>query len=158
MPMQKQGFKSGPGKRRFLIGVFMSRNSYWRKKGEDLFEKGDYAGALLAFERALSAAPMDARSICGKAKSLMGIGVATASSSYLQESLLWFDKAISIDPMLHEAWYLKASAMERLGLTEEARLCYDRAFLVSEGLRPEEHHEKYRKDEDKTGYEWLLFV
>ncbi|MFA5221997.1 MAG: DUF3821 domain-containing protein, partial [Methanoregula sp.] len=56
----------------------------------------------------------------------------TASTQYARynESLEYFDNALTIDPGFAEAWYAKGVALHNLKRYDEAILCYDRALAI----------------------------
>jgi tetratricopeptide (TPR) repeat protein len=56
----------------------------------------------------------------------------TASTQYARynESLAYFDQALSIDPGFTAAWYAKGVALHNMNRYDEAVMCYDRALVL----------------------------
>ena len=55
----------------------------------------------------------------------------SAGGIYFEESLVFFDKAMEINPDYYQAWYWKGLALYNLGNYEEALSCYDKSLEIN---------------------------
>jgi tetratricopeptide (TPR) repeat protein len=60
---------------------------------------------------------------------IQGITTSTQYARY-NESLEYFDQALSIDPDFTAAWYAKGVALHNMKQYDEAVICYDRALVL----------------------------
>ena len=60
---------------------------------------------------------------------IKGLTLSTQYARY-NESLEYFDKALTIDPNFTEAWYAKGVAFHNMNRYDEAVICYDRALAI----------------------------
>ncbi|MBV9946028.1 MAG: glycosyltransferase [Myxococcales bacterium] len=98
---------------------------------------GDAAGALRAFDIALSARPGDRAAQLGRAEAMIELGDPTGALTRL-EALL--------DDQAPDAWTLAAIAVRRLGLAEDARLFTRRALsLAGKGFISAHRRERLRE-------------
>lgn len=83
------------------------------KRGMELYNKQDYAGALTAFDRAVQLEPRNPNYLCWQ-------GRAFAALDLHAEALAAFEGAINARPTLHEGHFRKAEALRALGRPKEA--------------------------------------
>ena len=95
------------------------------KQAEELFNQGDYQGAIQYYDKALELDPKNAWAWGGK-------GAALANLGSNKEAINCFDKALEIDPKNALAWGGKGVALANLGRHEEAIKCYDKALEIKE--------------------------
>jgi tetratricopeptide (TPR) repeat protein len=61
---------------------------------------------------------------------LMSKGLDLGNSEKDEKALVYFDKALAIDPQLPVAWVSKAFALSKLGRYDEALPCFDKAIEI----------------------------
>ena len=98
----------------------------YRRAARD-FKDEEYALALAAYERALSANPDFASARLGRAESLLMLG-------RLEESLADFNRAIQLNPESAVAFANRGNALDRMGRHEEALADYERALQMDSAL------------------------
>ncbi len=58
-------------------------------------------------------------------------GILLDHDGWYQEAIVYYDKALEINPIFAEALLYKGHAMNRLGRLEEAVACYDKALEIN---------------------------
>jgi len=82
--------------------------------------KGNYADAIVAYDKAIWLEPNLATAWAGKGRALVGQGK-------FSESIKAYDMVIKFDPNDVIAWYNKGVALEALGKTTEASTAFAKA-------------------------------
>ncbi|WYL97507.1 MAG: tetratricopeptide repeat protein [Gloeotrichia echinulata IR180] len=65
-----------------------------------------------------------------KARLLLELGKLLHSAKEYEAAIACYDKALSIKPDYHQAWYNRGNALGNLGRHEEAIACYDKALSI----------------------------
>lgn len=94
-------------------------------KGETLYNRGDYSGALSAFEQSLALDSTRSDTWNWKGKTLLQL-------AKYPEALEAFNKALGIDPRNMYAWNGKGVAFEHLTRYQEALDAYDTALAIDQ--------------------------
>lgn len=93
------------------------------KKGDDLYDGGNYTAAMQYYTKALTINPNDPDALNGKANALANLDNSTGAIHY-------FDKALSINPNDTDALDGKGFALDALGNTTEAIKLYDKSLAI----------------------------
>ena len=93
------------------------------KKGDDLFDAGNYTAAIQYYTKALTINSTDTDALNGKANSLANLDNSTGAIQF-------FDKALSINPKDTDALDGKGFALDALGNTTEAIKYYDKSLAI----------------------------
>lgn len=93
------------------------------QKAAKQFDKEDFDGALNYLDQALYKDPNHFDSVFLKAKAL-------AKSDRTEESIGWFDKAISLNSFTSDIYHQKVFALAEMGRYEEANATMDAALAV----------------------------
>jgi len=94
----------------------------WLDKGNALAEKGDYEGAIKAFNMATELSPQDKHVWMTK-----GLLLAAHLSRY-NESVEAYERALQIDPNDADAWFGKGAGLNKTGKYEEALQSLNRSI------------------------------
>ena len=92
----------------------------WSHKGDILTDQGNYADAIVAYDKAIWREPNLATAWAGKGRALVGQGK-------FNESIKAYDMVIKFNPNDVIAWYNKGVALEALGKTTEANAAFAKA-------------------------------
>jgi tetratricopeptide (TPR) repeat protein len=85
-----------------------------------LFDQQKYQEAMKGFMEAVRLKP-------DYADALMNVGSCYGLTGNYREALVWFDKAIAVDPGLAQAYFFSAVTWERLGNPVRAAELYKKA-------------------------------
>jgi Tfp pilus assembly protein PilF len=96
----------------------------WFDKGNDLYDQGNYEGAIQAFDRAIEIDPQNAES------GWYNKGNALNKLDKLDEAILAYNKAIKIEPLYADAWYNMGVALSQQDRYDEALEAYDSAIMA----------------------------
>ena len=75
-----------------------------RRGGETAAERGEYAGAVEAFQRALGMSPLDAEARLGLGGALLGLALRTGNKGRFDDAVGAYDAAVRIAPDDPRAW------------------------------------------------------
>ncbi len=95
----------------------------WLERGNELFFKGDFLGALASYERAVEINPdfHDAWFLRG---------ILLGNLERYEEALASFERAVAIKPDFHDAWFLRGILLGNLERYEEALASFERAVAI----------------------------
>src|SRR5262249_34989137 len=93
------------------VNATPSEDAY--KEVDDLLKKGDYKGALVAMDKAISLHPIDARAYSARAAAYQGLGQD-------QKAVDDCSKALELDPKDAKAYNVRGTAYVNLGKPESA--------------------------------------
>jgi tetratricopeptide (TPR) repeat protein len=92
-------------------------------KGTDLYNRGDYAGAIINYDKALAIDPNNKIALGNKGAALYHLGRYTEAESN-------YDKALAIDPNYRDALYGKGNVLLYFGNYAEAISYFDKALAI----------------------------
>jgi tetratricopeptide (TPR) repeat protein len=93
------------------------------KQGEALYAKGNYAEAVVCFEKAILTNNSANKAWFWRGNVLIKLQRA-------EEAIDCYDQAISLESEQYEVWYKKASLLGKLQRYKEAIVCYERASSI----------------------------
>jgi len=100
-----------------LHGIGQQTAEDWLKKGDALYDQGNYTEAIRAYDEAITLDPEDVYAWYNKGWALYSLGNYT-------EAIQAFDEAIRLDPEYAGAWTSKGIAFDEQGNYTEAIQCY----------------------------------
>ena len=92
----------------------MDESHHWFERGVALYEKGDYSGAITAFNKSIEIDPSIAEAWNNRGKLL-------AQTGQYQESLESFNKTLSLNPSHENARKAKKIVLKLLGNQRNCR-------------------------------------
>src|SRR5919106_181859 len=114
----------------FIFDIFISHipkviaeDNVWLGAGNHLKQKGNYTGAIAAYNRALEIDPNYVNAWDGKGWALNELGNYTQAISYL-------NKALEIDPKHIDAFIFKGQSLYGLGNLTGAEYYFDKALEI----------------------------
>ena len=110
------------------------RQSFYFQQGNDAYFRGDFGGAIAAYDQALFFKPDDHEALYNKGVSLDNLGRYEAA-------IAAYDQALSFKPDDHEALFNKGVSLYNLGRYEAAIAAYDQAL----SFKPDLHEALYNK-------------
>ena len=99
-----------------------------RKSGEEILQKGEYAGAAEVLERAVTMAPLDVEARLGLGGALTGLGARTNSKPIFERAAAAFDAAVKLAPDDARVW--AARAQLKLWRTDSAGAAADATAAI----------------------------
>ncbi|GAB4296911.1 MAG: hypothetical protein Fur0025_34720 [Oscillatoriaceae cyanobacterium] len=90
-------------------------------EGNNQAQSGDFAGAIVSFDRAISLDPDFYQAWANRGFALNGL-------ARYAEALASYDEALMIQPNFYPAWLNRGVSLKNLGRYEAALICYDRAI------------------------------
>lgn len=100
--------------------------------GVDLYQSGDYAGAIVVFQEDLAN-----NSGPSQAPVLNNIGTSYVSLGDLDNAVLYYQRAIEADPSYDRGWINLGVVQEKLGKTDEAISSYDEVGVTDPAVYAE---------------------
>lgn len=97
------------------------------QEGDNYFEDGDYQTALGKYDEALAAQPNSPAYIRAKARALMQLGRN-------DEALLWFNRAVKLQPFFAGAYANRGILYDRMGKYREAIADYEKSLKLDESV------------------------
>lgn len=111
------------------------------QEGDSFLKKEKYQDAISCYEKAIKLGKKNAPAWCGKGNALFNQGknsedvklcvkchlCPVLSEAFYEDAIKCYDKAISIDPQLKEAWYGKGVTLDKLGKSMDAKECFEKA-------------------------------
>lgn len=96
----------------------------WLDKGNDLYNQGNYEGAIQAFDRAIEMDSQHAES------AWYNEGNAFYKMDELDEAIAAYSKAVELEPLYADAWYNMGLALTQMGKYDEAVQAYNSAIMI----------------------------
>lgn len=93
--------------------------------GWNLYNTGNYSGALVSFDKVLAIEPENVEALDGKASALSEMGRN-------EEALLIYDRALAVNPNYISALINKGHVLSNLDKDRDALVWFDRALAIDE--------------------------
>ena len=104
------------------------RPEFWDRQGCTFCEVGQYAEALIAFDKAIALNP----SYC---KAWNNRGNALSGMKRYADALASYDKAVALQPQYHQAWFNRGLLLAEMMAYGNALESYERAIAIDSDAR-----------------------
>jgi tetratricopeptide (TPR) repeat protein len=98
----------------------------WIRHGDEMMFKGDYAGAVQQYDKALESEPEYNRVWHNKANALEALGK-------YEEALACYNQALKCDENDAECWFNKGITLKKLGRTKDGGACIETGVHIAMG-------------------------